>query len=364
MFPFRAPSAVELSDESQLAKRHPAARLGFTLVELLVVVAIIGTLVGLLLPAVQIARESARRSQCANNLKQLALGSMNYLDANQCFPPGAPSGVGSGASDSMAANVYWDKSMAANNYICWMQFVFPFIEQTELWNGMRQSNGSWRTGASYGWDVATKQILSGRCPSNGAGGSNHASNGFRGSYAASFGWLPNNAPRLNSSTTYGGSGVNGAQTASYGYGNYNDCLVHSGIFYCNSKTKGRDVTDGLSKTLLLSEIVVVPNNTDNRGSYWHGNHGNTVFSSWFAPNTSVVDWGKSSYNTCVDWRPLAPCSDYSWRVLWARSEHPGGVNTAFADASIRFVSNFIDQTAWRAAGSRNGGERESLLENQ
>jgi prepilin-type N-terminal cleavage/methylation domain-containing protein/prepilin-type processing-associated H-X9-DG protein len=324
------------------APRPLPARPGFTLVELLVVIAIIGTLVGLLLPAVQIARESARRSECANNLKQLALGTMNYLDGNQYFPPGQPSGAGSLTnSDANNAPKIWDSTMPNFTAICWIQFILPFIEQTDLFNGMKQ-NGTWRSGGSWNWPVRNNRILFARCPSNVAGGK-IGGYGFHGSYTASFG---------SGSTQLGG---------------YDSCVRHNGIFFCASKTKGRDVTDGLSKTLLLSETVVVPGSVDVRGAYWNGNAGNTLFGSMYTPNTSVVDWGNDQYNTCVDWRPKAPCTQNGVtgnRVLWARSEHPGGVNVAMADASVRFVSNFVDQTAWRAAGSRNGGERESMLEDQ
>jgi prepilin-type N-terminal cleavage/methylation domain-containing protein/prepilin-type processing-associated H-X9-DG protein len=297
---------------------------GFTLVELLVVIAIIGTLVGLLLPAVQAAREAARLSSCGNNLKQLALGFQQHLDARKFFPQGTV-GANSAFANSLSAKAL-DSSFGNQDYTCWLQRILPYIEENAVFLAMRNTDGSVRDTNSLDWPCAQTALPITKCPSNGGAGklplrpSNSPNYGIAGSYAASFG----------SDSRYAGGGT---------------CEEKNGMAYCNSKLPVREVTDGLSKTTLLSEIVCTPGK-DARGCYWKSAVGNTVFGSEYPPNTSVAD----SFNAAD---ATGSTGD---RVMYARSEHNGGVDVAMVDGSVRFVTNTVNLTIWKAAATRKTGE--------
>jgi prepilin-type N-terminal cleavage/methylation domain-containing protein/prepilin-type processing-associated H-X9-DG protein len=345
-------------------RRHD--RRGFTIVELLVVILIIGILIGLLLPAVQVARESARQSQCSNNLKQWSLAVMNHLDAKRWIPPGTPQCIG----NSLPEPNYQREGLGDYNLVCWVQFVFPYAELMDFWNGCRDpATGRWWAGTlghsntkdSSAWAVAGRRISQAICPSNGQAGSVGGTSGksVRHSYVGSAGWIgPGHG--LSAAT----NATPGSTTSQYGWGSVTHCLPMSGIFFSASQIKAKDVSDGFSKTLLLSEVVAVAG-ADQRGDYWYANGGGAMFSNWFAPNTTVKDMAAAAqYRPMVD-TPIAPRTNTgNWTVQWARSEHPGGVNVAMADCSVRFVSNFVDQTVWRAAGSRASGESQSIDQRQ
>jgi prepilin-type N-terminal cleavage/methylation domain-containing protein/prepilin-type processing-associated H-X9-DG protein len=304
---------------------------GFTLVELLVVIAIIGTLVGLLLPAVQVAREAARRSACTNNVKQIATAIHNHLDAKRVFPFGL----------SVPLDRYLQKDGSWGGFIagtsvadrrCWMIMISPYIELPEVYDQVMAGIGTgtwpWQTAVSsrrFPAFMCVSDPNAGSAGKMNTGGSGTAK--FCGSYLA-----------CATSGTFGtaGGGTN-----------------LDGIMYCVSKTKPSDVTDGLSKTALLSEGIVVPNDTDRRGSYFNPAYGEPLFSTQNTPNTTVADGARFGFN----WRPLAPSlSGPSTWYQYARSMHIDGVNAAMADGSVRFVTNSVNASLWQAAGSRNNGE--------
>ncbi|MEO8496660.1 MAG: DUF1559 domain-containing protein, partial [Planctomycetota bacterium] len=247
---------------------------GFTLVELLVVIAIIGILVALLLPAVQAAREAARRMSCDNNLKQVALSMHNYHDTHKLFPPGQFNLLGTNTPGTTFMRE------------CWMQPMLPFIEQQPLFEKIqigRQTNYTF-----YIRGAAEVILQSFVCPSDpngpknvtaGAASATAATNqGFHGNYVACAG-----------STAFGNNGQ----------GNNLD-----GVFYSLSQTKFASIIDGTSNTLMFSEILVVPDTGvhDLRGRYHNTWEGNNWFSTLYPPNTTVGD--RSSY--CIV-RPYAPC---------------------------------------------------------
>jgi prepilin-type N-terminal cleavage/methylation domain-containing protein/prepilin-type processing-associated H-X9-DG protein len=305
---------------SQLHLRRRA----FTLVELLVVIAIIGILIALLLPAVQAAREAAKRSECTNNLKQLALALHNYHDTFKSFPPGQWNLLGTNSP--------------TNHFIrqCWMQSILKFIESGNLSERIEQYQPTTYTCHIPGVE---DPIASFMCPSDPNAGKNltygagtnptpNPAQGFHGNYVACAG-----------STLFGNTGQGNRL---------------NGMFYCFSTEKFRDLTDGTSNTAMFSEILLSEDTSghDLRGRYHNTWQGNNLFSTLYPPNTPVPD--RSSYCVSI---PRAPCSAGSSDfVQFARSQHPGGVNVALFDGSVRFVAETIDLNTWRAVGTREGNE--------
>ena len=304
-------------------------RLAFTLVELLVVIAIIGILVGLLLPAVQAAREAARRMQCSNNLKQLALGLHMHHDTFQKLPPGQ-------YNDFYRNDGPWIRG-------CWVHPTLPYIEQSSLFqqfDAQVRGNG-W---ALFGNNGPNKSSIvpSLICPSDPSSPKTETRdrntvNGVAGVVQG----LHTNYVACAGSTVFGanGQGLNG-------------------VLFVKSKTRLTDIKDGTSNTLMLSEIIVVPDTTINdlRGRYCNSWYGNNWFGTLRTPNTTVAD--TVGYQG-INFLPRAPSTLTTATpnaFLAARSYHTGGVSAALADGSVRFVSQSIDATIWLAAGTRDLGE--------
>ena len=309
---------------------------GFTLIELLVVIAIIAVLIALLLPAVQQAREAARRTQCKNNLKQLGLALHNYHDTFLVFPPGQfqPLATDRGGSTAflLTAAVPGDST----NRSGWMQQILPYIDQAPLYNKFAPYM-SGATPAPYAcvWAGADTILPALMCPSD-PGGPKNATvpgnpQGFHGNYVVSAGSLP--------------------------FGPAGGGLKLDGMFFSYSRTSIRDATDGTSNTLLVGEILLAkdidPSGHDLRGRYYNEYAGSTFFSSNLPPNTTI---GDKVYNNYCNPGPKRPCATTGDYVHYARSEHTGGVQIVLVDGSVRFVSENIDLTTFRALGSRAGGE--------
>jgi prepilin-type N-terminal cleavage/methylation domain-containing protein len=313
---------------------------GFTLVELLVVIAIIGVLVALLLPAIQAARESARRSQCLNNLKQIALGAINYETANNHFPHGTYNWIdryGGGPTGPL------DQDRR-----CWMHDLWPYLEQAPLYNQfdafMRRAGNS-----ALGFPGMTTVISSAMCPDDPlspklhtfwGGANNLPTQGFSGNYVACAGSQYFNR-RLPSNTQ------NGPESSAY----------QDGIFFALSKVAPGDITDGLSNTLAATEIKLVQDTDshDIRGRYHNPTHGGVMFTTLYPPNTTRPD----RFNWCALKPPEdAPCIQTTVDMqLAARSYHTGGlVNSARIDGSVAAIADSIDVVAYNALGSRNGDE--------
>jgi prepilin-type N-terminal cleavage/methylation domain-containing protein/prepilin-type processing-associated H-X9-DG protein len=291
---------------------------GFTLIELLVVIAIIAVLIALLLPAVQQAREAARRTQCKNNMKQLGLAMHNYHDQCNVFPYGVQN-IGT-----------------FHQRDTWMQQLLPMIEQAPMYTAY-QSDMS-----QYVMDVTPtirdKSLGALQCPSDpsspgkgGSGGYRSGADGFQGNYVMCIG-----------------------KTQTYGVDN-------GGLFYWRSATGLRSVIDGSSNTILGSEVMLRgAANTGGwgeGGGYWGGGEGGGFgFTTQYPPNSTVTDQVYSCKSTT--W-PNAPCQSmitYSTQRIMARSYHTGGVHVTMADGSVRFVSNNIDMTVFQNLGSRAGSE--------
>jgi len=307
--------------------RHEA----FTLVELLVVIAIIGILIALLLPAVQAAREAARRSQCTNNLKQIGLALHMHHDQKRHFPPGH------------FWNPQWPNSADYGTEACWIAYILPFIEQKALYDQIdwNYGFGSAASPPNYRNLTVTRQVLPAFvCPSNRMvrGMTFNGLEAYaRGSYVANNGIGPmreSNLANLPVVRPVPGTTAMSPYTA--------------GVFYLNSNMNMASITDGTTNTVLASEIRLAAGN-DFRG-VMHYPEG-PLYHHNYTPNSLVPDDIRSSF--CVT-EPEAPCRGAfaGWNpralTMTARSYHPGGVNAVLGDGSVRFVSETIVLKTWQA----------------
>ncbi|SFI29777.1 DUF1559 domain-containing protein [Planctomicrobium piriforme] len=321
------------------------SRRGFTLIELLVVIAIIGVLVGLLLPAVQQAREAARRSQCVNNLKQIGLAMHNYHDVHNVLPPGNRSTL----------------------YATWALYLLPHMELTNLyqtWDFNAGANGRTYTTAP---NLAVTQTRIGiyTCPTD-MERTNVTSTAApvipHHNYAANYG----NAA-LNQQTSYTGVDFKGAP-----FGNIqNDASATAANRPSRGCIRFGKITDGLSSTLMVSELIQGSGfngstKADLRGriiGYSDGGY----FTTQNTPNSPINDWENTNY--CVPPVPTSiltfanaenpPCAQtnqFSYMQRAARSRHPGGVNSLRCDGSVGFNISSIDLNVWRNAGASQDGE--------
>ena len=325
--------------------RPSASRRAFTLVELLVVIAIIGTLVGLLLPAVQSAREAANRSSCVNKLKQIGLAFQNHHDSFNGLP----------ASDYNAGG----------DWGTWQLAVLPYMEQTSLFNlyqGFKTGRlaGS-TTVTSYSHvnnrPVTTTLISQLLCPSDASDENTRSPNFFnitKHNYVVNAGNtnrmqdFPGRGTPLNG-VIYGGAPF--IRNGKNSFNNVNGRVV-----------KFSNIVDGLSKTMMASETCLGINpsvtTSDLRGFTWWGP--GAVFHAFNGPNSPTPDQFQfASYCNNQPARNL-PCIQAAEVQLAARSRHPGGVNVCNCDGSIRFVSNDVDIATWRAAATTEYGENASL----
>jgi len=326
-------------------------RFGFTLVELLVVIAIIGVMVGLLLPAVQAAREAARRMSCTNNLKQLGLGMHNYHDTFKMFPRNYIL-VGGNAWEALSASYS----------------ILPFIEQTSLYDNAQPNLRNWtwiRT------NLMEQRLAVYLCPSA----------------------LP--APP-SAAISWGGPGSNyawstGSSTETvWAGGRFNGMIAYS------ADRNFASVTDGLSNTMLAAEILSGSGQSGSSGRYpydiFYTNNGlfNSIVNRDFptvaeldaigsaakssatgfrANNGALWAWyaaGQSTVTTATtpNWRwPSAggdccPGGAHDWGVgiIPPRSLHPGGVNVLLGDASVRFVANTVELLTFQRLGNRQDGQ--------
>lgn len=296
---------------------------GFTLVELLVVIAIIGVLVALLLPAVQQAREAARRIQCSNNLKQVGLALHNYHDTHQKFPGG---------------NVNCCEGT-------WQMSILPFIEQDNLFE-MYVYQAGLRYSDSPNFLVTSKRLSALTCPSD-IPNAPIAANATRPdpltshNYAANYG----NTVLLGGSST--NPVFNGVQYGGAPFGWIT-------ATYPNKYFGFRDVLDGTSNTLLAAEVLQGRGN-DYRGFTWWGYA--TGFTGYLPPNATQPDM--VSANCTSEPMMNLPCTvaaNNTQVALASRSRHPGGVQTVLCDASVRFVPETINLEIWRGLSTTQGRE--------
>lgn len=301
----------------------------FTLVELLVVIAIIGILVALLLPAIQAARESARRSQCLNHCKQWGIAMHLYHDTKKRLPIGSQ-GPGNFKSDEKRQT--------------FVMHLWPYIEETALAAANKLDKNFWEPPATI---TSTLDGLTGKyvaiyyCPSDIGIGADLTDDTYarrRGNYVVDWG--------------------------NYNYGFVLDKPDKAPFSHIKGdrsrprKTEFADITDGQSNTLLISECLRAwdPKDHDWRGDI-HNDDGEFRFHTSMTPNTSVPDRFQSNWYTQTG-DPKMPVTTGAagGEVCAARSRHPGGVNSVMCDGSVRFVIDDVELDVWKAMGSMNGNE--------
>ncbi|MEZ6122344.1 MAG: DUF1559 domain-containing protein [Planctomycetaceae bacterium] len=291
---------------------------GFTLIELLVVIAIIAILIALLLPAVQQAREAARRSQCKNNMKQIVLGLHNYHDTHRLFPYG------------------YMESGSFHLRDTWMQQVLPYVDQAPAYNQYQGWVGQWVMDTPPAIKDLIMTVF--MCPSDpsgpaygGGGGPRAGGKGFQGNYVVCAGNV-----QMNANTDSGG------------------------MFYGLSSRRMRDMLDGSSNTAFLSESIIRGQSGASwgeAGGYWGGGRGGGYgFITLEPPNTTLPDEVYQCKSTTFPNAPCTSLTSYSYTRNYARSYHEGGVHLGLGDGSIRFVSENIDRTLFQYIGTRQGGE--------
>ena len=328
-------------------------RRAFTLIELLVVIAIIAVLIGLLLPAVQAAREAARRMQCANNLKQDGLAVQNYLSANKTVPAAVDWSQTTTASWSAAAR------------------LLPYMEQSSLGNLINYDfNYSDLANAPQHAKVTEMKIPMFVCPDEEQA-------------EIRIGAAQNHFP-INYAINYGSWFVYDAATRQSG----------NGAFAVNQKISDKDFIDGMSNTLAFAEVKAYQGMIRNSGNpsalntappatvaevvAYGGTFGATGHTEWvdgkihetgmttvFTPNTRVA-YANAGTEVDVDFiskteSPMAPSTTYA--AVTSRSYHAGNlVNGAMMDGSVRSFTSEIDLAVWRALGTRNGEEAVATAE--
>jgi prepilin-type N-terminal cleavage/methylation domain-containing protein/prepilin-type processing-associated H-X9-DG protein len=354
--------------DSRKTRRFPSPR-AFTAIELMVVVAIVGLLAALILPAVQSAREAARSASCKNNLKQLALGALVYHSAHSCLPMGRSYVMYPGLGMPGPCGSYLvDRSYLAS--------ILPYVDQGPLYNSINQVVSIFSAGNET---VRSSLISTYVCPSDPAAG--RIRMGFV-PLGVHLGWQPTNVPAPLTSTSYVGVRGNGGDSW---YANP-ECTIPAGssLEFNGCITDVAPITlasisDGASLTLLITERSITASERldlviDNAfpeityanifGWWFSGGDQDSMGSTYYSPNLykrmTPTDVG-GAVNNATAW------------FVGPSSLHPGGLHVALADGSVRFVKETIDSWpmnlltgnpegvnprggVWQALGSRNGGE--------
>ncbi len=347
------------------ARDRAAQGRGFTLVELLVVIAIIGILIAILLPAIQAARESARRVQCSNNIKQLGLACLNYEGARKVLPYGGTWYKKSGGKLVLDIGGTYAKPLDGSLlYKNWVIDILPFIEGKTVQLSFHLDEPISANDNKPGRATPLASMLCPSDPNNqvmfSASGnsetssSNMGDNWARGNYAA------NGALGFMSASHGVWSCAGPANASAPGWGNG----YLKGVMGANTSVAIKQIRDGTSKTLMIGEIRAGVVSFDCRGTWamsggpsglWaHGYHGDCngpnhvdggfkEDDSWACPYIQAAIGGTNSAKTLSTVYTMG-CSSDDW-PNWqqtCRSTHNGGVNACLCDGSVRFITNFID----------------------
>lgn len=304
----------------------------FTLIELMVVVSIIGVLVALLLPAVQSARESARRAHCVNNLKQLALAATNYHDALGTFPGGQYL-----HPDSKEAKL----PTRRGNNAGWLVMILPQLEQQPLYNAVNLGfmwgttrQGSWENYGEQNVTVRVTVVNAFVCPSD-----------------PSPSLSSNHADEIGSEPAAGTSYLGSIGSNCLGGKEFpcvppivgdepDDPRGGNGVVWRKGSSRINEVKDGLSSTILAGEQIM----------------GISDWNAWVHANESA-----GSTAMPLNYKPKARNEGPARLIYWFwtysfRSGHPGGANFAFCDGSVRFLKDTVSLPVYQALSTRGGGE--------
>lgn len=331
----------------------PRSRRAFTLVELLVVIAIIGILIALLLPAVQAAREAARRSQCSNNLKQIGIALHNYHDTHKTFPLG-----------SFCLHDGWP-----SNGTNWRVLIFPFIEQGALYDQLKFEKttssfmGSTAAGASA--PLVGNEVLRGlvvsvyACPSSAfkplsAGHNNTAGMSQNVNYAGIQG---------AAQPVPGRDATMGTRDCGHGWSCNNGMLAVNEVFNMG------DCKDGTSNTMIVGEQSGLVFRGSTCNSYQDGNRSSNYYGGWYGARRtdSVANLCPSrdlwqTGTTCVRFPPNSQiCQTGATETMYRNntvlnSGHPGGIEALLTDGSVQFISDTIDFMDLKRLACRKDGE--------
>ncbi|MBX3424546.1 MAG: DUF1559 domain-containing protein [Pirellulales bacterium] len=347
---------------SRLRARWNLAQRGFTLVELLVVIAIIGVLIALLLPAIQAAREAARRSQCVNNMKQIGLGFLNYESTRRHFPPGVhkPAGVKS------------DKGA-----LSWTVWHLPYIEQQAVYDRI-----------DFKFDVreAPNNMLDQTGPTNAIINtylcpSTARRQQFRGEDNRIYGLSPSPGDGMAcidymgirgpdwdvinpvSGVSYGTEGSNGLSSLKLDRGVL-QYLESGGLCLfphqsCSSaKVSFREITDGSSNTMIVAESTGKGTEEEFGGADKPNRIKKDELSgAWASPkNLSRIQIDPTRPIAGQRYSAINPPENIQFSYEEMFSDHPGGVNALMCDGSVHFLSNDTDHYVYYALSSRDGGE--------
>ena len=321
----------------------------FTLVELLVVIAIIGILIALLLPAIQAARESARRSQCVNNMKQIGLAMHNHVLTQQKLPCAALGYLPNCTSNS-SPYCEW-RALTAQTQI------LPFVEEG-AYSALLDKRARWVNPLNEQlWGLQVPSYL---CPSDDSIGRvcllPDASTGL--TYTAA---RTNMVVCVGTGTLYTGPSDFQVtppilRTVAMSAG-----LQTDGAFYLEKGRRLNEFIDGTAHTVLSSEMLAGrPDDAsgDTRGMWSNVFTGGAVYEHKLTPNSSSPDNLRGTCNTAKP-LPFMPCmlaADTSVEYFAARSKHPGGVNVLFADGHVDFALDEIDPNLWKYLATVQGSE--------
>lgn len=309
---------------------------GFTLVELLVVIAIIGILVALLLPAIQAAREAARRTECSNKLKQISLALHNYHDTHNRFPPG-----------SIVSSNACPLPSAARRGAPWSVLTLPYLEQTsrhENFNFLGTFAGNANESSNTNEPQQIIPNATFQCPSDPNAKSSEPNSNYRG--------VQGGGPEGQASCTTGSAS------------NYR-LFFNNGVLYLNSSVRIGDILDGTTNTFLVGEsrwwfavgqnppwltYLTWASSTRNADA---SSHENMVAAATDPINSPLISYdpGKGPYSA----HPAGIGAVVGTHTRCFGSYHPGGCHFALADASVRFVNENVDLAVYRQAGARSDG---------
>ncbi|MBL9123989.1 MAG: DUF1559 domain-containing protein [Planctomycetaceae bacterium] len=344
---------------------HRVPRSAFTLIELLVVVAILGLLISLLLPAVNAAREAARRAQCNNNLKQLGLALQTYAEAFRVFPPAY---LGNPRQNGTVHGVQFpDGNGNTQSGFAWGALILPYLDQLPVYQALNFNLACWAPENSRAAALKLPTFL---CPSATGG-----EDGFVLQKGEGDAWDPSlSATPFDTEFRFGHAHyvTNAGIHQPWGRWSSFDNLDHpeiitsgdkttaemiEGVFYRNSHVRHRDITDGLSQTIFVGEHSSILSDKT-----WVGVVPFSVtcpkepFAS--ACNSGGALVGAHSGPDVHD-RPqvvVHAVNHPSGHTDGMHSEHPGGANTLFGDGSVRFMFESMDPFAFSAMSTRAGKE--------